>query len=164
MAAIEAELLRIEEAATYSSQSQFSQAKIWRAVNLTLGSLATALAAAAGGGSLANLLGKTQAALVALAAAVVGALMTSINANRRAEQAHASANAYLSLQGDARITRTVDLHDTDAEAARAKLAELSARRDEINKAAEIPFYIAYLLGKLNVRRGGTTYQVDRRED
>ncbi len=158
--AIEDELHRIEEAAIYASQSQFSQAKIWRAVNLVLGSLATGLAAAAGGGSLANLIGRTVAGLVALAAAVVGALMTSINANRRAEQAHVSANAYLSLQADARIARTVDLAGIDIKAARARLAELSARRGEINKGAEIPFYLAYLLGRRNVERGGTTYEVD----
>lgn len=158
--AIEDELRRIEEAATYASQSQFSQAKIWRAVNLFLGTLATALAAAAGGGVLANLIGKTEAGLVALAAAVVGALMTSINANRRAEQAHVAANAYLSLQADARIARTVDLAGMTLEAARARLAELSARREEINKGAEIPFYLAYLLGRRNVERGGTTYEVD----
>ena len=161
--AIEDELSRIEEAATYASQSQFSQAKIWRAVNLVLGGLATGLAAAAGGGALANLIGKTVAGLVALGAAVVGALMTSINANRRAEQAHVSANAYLSLQADARIARTVDLPSMDLEAARAQLAELSARREEINKSAEIPFYLAYLLGRRNVGRGGTTYEVDSGE-
>jgi hypothetical protein len=159
--AVEAELARIEESCIYSSQSQFSQAKLWRAANLTLGVLATALAAAAGGGTLANILGKTQAALIALAAAVAGAVMTSVNANRRAEQAHISANAYLSLQADARMMRTIDLPGMDFDGARSRLAELSARRDEINKAAEIPFTVAYWLGKLNVRRGATRYEVDK---
>ncbi len=159
--AIENEFRRIEEAAMYAGQSQFSQAKVWRATNLVMGTLATGLAAASGGGALANIIGKTVAALVALAAAVVGALMTSINANRRAEQAHVSANAYLSLQTDARVARTIDLPGMDIDAARARLAELSSRRDEINKAAEIPLAVAYWLGKLNISRGGTTYEIDK---
>jgi len=158
---IEAELQRIEEAAIHSSQAQFSQAKIWRTVNLSLGIMASGLAAASGGAILASAIGRTEAGLVALGSAVVGAVLTSVNANRRAEQAHLSANAYLSLQSDCRILRTVDLPALDIETARGQLAELAARRDEVNRTTEIPLGIAFWLGKLNIRRGGTEYAVDK---
>jgi hypothetical protein len=161
IAAIDHELRRIEEAAIYSSQSQFVQAKIWRAVNLGLGAPASILAAVSAGTGLANAGARTLAAVLALIAAGLGAVMTTLNSNRRAEQAHMSANAYLKLQNDARIARTIDLPGMDLPKARALLNDLDGRRDEINRSAEIPFAVAYWLGKRNIERGGTTFEVDK---
>jgi len=59
--AIEDELLRIEEGATYSSQSQFEQAKLWRGTNLVLGVPAAALAGVAGATALASTTGRVTA-------------------------------------------------------------------------------------------------------
>jgi hypothetical protein len=42
------ELKRVEEAATHSSQTQFSSAKFWRGLNLALGVPSAVLAAVAG--------------------------------------------------------------------------------------------------------------------
>jgi hypothetical protein len=52
--AIEDELSRMEESATYSSQSQFAQAKLWQGVNLLVGLAAGLLAAILGGTALAG--------------------------------------------------------------------------------------------------------------
>src|SRR5437879_2857865 len=107
-AAIEKELRRIEEAALYSGQSQFQQAKIWRTVNIGLGAPASILAAVSAGTGLASAGARTLAAVLALIAAGLGAVMTTLNSNRRAEQLHISANAYLKLQNDARVARTIE--------------------------------------------------------
>lgn len=156
---IEDELGRIEESAKYSAESQFVQAKIWRLVNLVLGIPAATLAAVAGATGLASTAGRTPAAIMALVAAGLGAVMTTLNAGRRAEQAHVSANAYRMLQNDARVAKNIDLHGSSVDQARSGLSELMGRQADISKAAEIPFRIAYWLGKRNIRRGGTEYQV-----
>jgi hypothetical protein len=86
--AMKEELERIEEGAEYSSNSQFEQAKLWRGTNLVLGVPAAVLAAVAGGTALASTAGRVVAGVLALCAAGLGAVMTTLNAARRAEQAH----------------------------------------------------------------------------
>jgi len=159
--AIEDELKRIEESATYSSQSQFAQAKLWQSVNLVVGLPAALLAAISGGTALAGLVGKDAAAAMALGAAAFAALALTLNASERARQSHASANAYLALLGAARRLRTVGLNGRPFEEARAELDDLARRHDETNQAAPIPSRWAFWRGRKNVERGGTTYAVDK---
>jgi hypothetical protein len=111
--ALLAEVERIEEAATYSAQTQFSSGKFWRGLNLLLGTAAAALAAVAGATGLSEATGPETAAIIALVAAALAAVMTTLNAAQRAEQSRVSANAYLALQGDARVFRTIDLDRLD---------------------------------------------------
>src|SRR5579875_2856596 len=118
------ELRRIEEAATYSSQTQFSSAKFWRGLNLALGVPAAALAAVAGTTVLADASNAKTGAIIALISAALTAVMTTLNAAQRAEQSRASANAYLTLQTDARVLRTIDLPALGADEARQRLEEL----------------------------------------
>jgi hypothetical protein len=87
--------------------------------------------------------------------------MTTINAARRTAQSHVAANAYLSLEADARVAREVDLPQQDFEQARAALGELLARRDEINKSADIPSFYAYWRGRRNIEKGRLTPEVDK---
>jgi hypothetical protein len=56
------------------------------------------------------------AAWLALAAAGLGAVVTTLNAARRSGQAHIAANAYLSLESDARVAREVDLPSQEYDA------------------------------------------------
>jgi hypothetical protein len=161
LSAIENELARIEEAARYSAQSQFVQAKTWRLVNLVIGIPSAVLAAIAGGTILASTGYRALAGILALASAGLGAIVTTLNAARRAEQAHVSANSYLGLENDARVARTVDLPRLSFDDARSALKELEGRRSEINQGAEIPSWIAYWRGRRNIQRGGTRYEVDR---
>ncbi len=156
-----AELRRLEESARYSAQAQFAQAKIWRATHFWLGAPAAALAAIAGSTGLATDAGRTVLAVLALGAAALGAVLTTLNPARRAELAHTVANAYLALENDARIARTVDLHHLHVDALRERLAVLAARRSEVNAAAEIPFRVAYWSAKRNIASGATTYEVDK---
>ena len=159
--AITAELSRIEEGAEHSSNSQFEQAKLWRGTNLVLGVPAAVLAAVAGATALASTAGRVVAGILALCAAGLGAVMTTLNAARRAEQAHVAGNAYLGLRNDARRLRTIDLPALPVSEARQALEELTGRESEINNGAPIPSRIAFWLGRRNIARGGTTYRVDQ---
>lgn len=159
--AIADELSRIEEATTYSSQSQFSSAKFWRGLNLVLGVPAAALAAIAGTTVLADASTAKTGAVIALISAALTAVMTTLNAAQRAEQSRAAANAYLSLQGDARLLRTVDLAGLDQVEARQRLDELAQRRSAINETAPVPAFLAYRLGRRNIAKGRQTYEIDK---
>jgi len=158
---IAAELSRIEEAATYSSQTQFSSAKFWRGLNLSLGVPAAALAATAGTTVLADVWSAKTGAIVALVSAALTAIMTTLNAAQRAEQSQASAGAYLALQSDARVLRSIDLPGLEHDEARQRLEELAQRRKAINETAPVPAFLAYLLGKRNIEKGRQLYEVDK---
>jgi hypothetical protein len=158
--ALEKELRRIEEAVTYSAQSQFEQAKIWRGTNLFVGGPAAVLAAVSGATGLASATNRTFAAVTALVAAGLGAIVTTLNAAHRADAAHVAANAYLSLQTDARQMRKLDLPGLDFTTARARVAELTTRQQDVNTTSDIPARVAYALGKRNVTKNRQTYEVD----
>jgi hypothetical protein len=158
---VDAELKRVEEAATYSAQAQFSSSKFWRGLNLALGVPAAALAAVAGATGLADAADARTAAVIALIAAALTAVMTTLNAAQRAEQSHGAANAYLALQGDARILRTIDLPSLEHGEARQRLSELVERRNAINETAPVPAFLAYWFGKRNIEKGRQKYEVDK---
>lgn len=158
---LDTELQRLEESAMYSAQIQFESAKQWRSVNLVLGLPASVLAALAGATALASTTGRIVAGVLALAAAGFGAILTTVNASHRTNQASAAANAYLEIQGAARQARTIDLPYQQVDEARAVLAEITARRDEQNRTAEVPSRRAYRKAKKNIEAGGQSYAVDR---
>lgn len=156
-----AELERIEETAKNSAQTQFSSGKFWRGLNLCLGVPAAVAAAVAGAAGLADSANAQTAAVIALIAAALTAVMTTLNAAQRAEQSRIAANAYLDLQGDARVARTIDVPGLDLDDRRARLQELIERRNTINASAPIPSFIAYRLGQRNLEKGRQTYEVDK---
>ncbi|MFF2613433.1 SLATT domain-containing protein [Kitasatospora sp. NPDC058046] len=158
--AIEAELKRLEESAMYSGQMQFEMTKQWRGVNLGLGLPASVLAAISGAAALASTAGRVPAGILALVASGLGAILTTINASHRMNQAAAAANAYLEIQTAARQAREIDLSYWSIDEARQALAELTARRDEQNKTAEPPNKRAYKRAQSNIDSGGQTYAVD----
>lgn len=154
------ELDRLEESARDSGTGQFEQAGIWRAVNLIFGLPASVLAAVAGATGLASTSNRVAAGSLALAASAFGAILTVINASQRTNQATAAANAYREIQSAARQARLVDLPWIDEDAARTALAELTARRDEVNKNAEPPNRIAWKRARKSIKVGSQTYAVD----
>jgi hypothetical protein len=159
--AIRNELSRIEESAKLSAQAQFEQAKYWRAVNLILGVPAGVLAAVAGATALASTTGRVAAGVIALVAAGLSAITTTLNSAQRIEQGQAAGNLYLALQSDARIARETDLPRQSFDEARAALAELRVRQDEINQSSALPARYAYWRAKKNIERGGQHYEIDR---
>jgi hypothetical protein len=159
--AIEVELRRVEESATYSSQGQFEQMKQWRVFNLVFGTIASVLAAASGATVLASSSGHVVAGILALVAAGFGAVLTTVNASERMNQAAAAANAYLAIQTGARQLRLIDLPVLAVDDARAALAELTARQDEQNKTAEPINRRARRKAQKNIDAGSQTYAVDQ---
>lgn len=77
--ALAAELKRIEESADHSSQGQFEQSKSWRRCFHWLGGSAAALAAAAGATGVARIADGVLAGVLALVAAGLGALVTTLD-------------------------------------------------------------------------------------
>ncbi|WP_432193588.1 SLATT domain-containing protein [Streptomyces sp. bgisy027] len=160
-AAIADELRRLEESAMYSAQMQFETGKHWRGVHLMLGIPTGLLAAVAGTTVLVESTGRVAAGILALVSAGLSAIMTTVNAPQRMTHATTCANAYLEVQTAARQARTVDLPVLPVDEVRAMLAELTARRDEQNRAADPPGRRAYRRAQANIRHGGQTYAVDR---
>lgn len=152
---------RVEESARYSAQTQFEYSKTWRRVDRWIGGLAAALAAAAAAGGLSEVFSARWAGLVALAAAVFGAVSTALGAPKAKDRAHASANALLALQQDARIFIKVDLPTLSDEDAREQLRTLVARLQELNATAEIPSSRAWKRAKRGVEGGSQTYEADK---
>ena len=159
--AISNELQRLEESAKYSSQGQFEQAKQWRSVNLGLGVPTSLLAAVSGATVLSDTGYAVLGGILALAAAAGGAILTTLNASHRMNQASAAANAYLEVQTAARQARLIDLPGLDIGDARSTLAELTARRDEQNKTAEIINVRARKKAQKSIGSGGQNYAVDQ---
>jgi hypothetical protein len=160
LAAITDELWRLEESAMFSAQAQFEEAKHWRRVNLMLGVPTTLLAAVAGTTALVESTGRVTAGILALMSAGLGAVLTTVNAPQRVSQAIGCANAYLEVQTAARQARKVDLTHHSLDEGRAKLAELTARRDEQNRTADPPGPRAYRRAQSNITQGGQTYTAD----
>jgi hypothetical protein len=145
----------------YSAQGQFERAKFWRGLNLALGVGAAVLAAVAGVVGLASDKARILSGVLALLAAGIVSVLTTVNADRRHSQAAAAANAYLEIQTAARQLHAVDLPRLDYDTARNRLAELTARRDEINKTADMPSHRAYHRAKANIEHDGQQYNVDK---
>lgn len=158
---IAAEINRIHESALWSSQGQFEQMKLWRAMNIVLGTPAAVLAAIAGGTSLAEGGSSSTSGVLALVSAGFGAALTALNPSRRVSTAQAAANAYLGIQTDARQLLTIRLVGLSRDDALEQLATLTARRDEVSSTADPPSTYAYWRSKRNIARsGGQDYEVD----
>ena len=76
-------------------------------------------------------------------------------------QAQASANAYLELQTAARQLLTIDLTVMAQADTRSTLAELTARRDEVNRTSDAPSRYARWKAKRNMAEGGQQYEIDQ---
>lgn len=157
---IRAEASRVHESAMYTSQTQFEYSKTWRRVDRWIGGTAAALASLSAAGGLSEVLSARWAGLIALLAALTGAIATTLGAPKAKDRAHSTANALLALQQDARIFVNIDLDTMDLDDAREHLKSLVARQQELNATAEIPSGRAWRKGKANVARGGQTYQAD----
>ena len=154
------EAKRVHESAMYSAQNQFEYSKTWRRVDRWLGGSAALIAALSGAGGLSVVISAKWAGLVALVAAGLGAVATSLGAPKAKDRAHSSANALLALQQDTRIFLNIDLDNLEDDEAREQLRTLVARQQELNATAEIPSGRAWKKAQKNINNGRQTYEVD----
>ncbi|MGH2460422.1 MAG: SLATT domain-containing protein [Chloroflexota bacterium] len=155
---IRREAEKVHEAATYASETQFEYAKNWRRVDRWLGSASAALAAVAGVGGLSQVLTAKWAGLIAVLAALVGAVAASISAPKTKEKASVAANSYRALQQDVRVFLRIDLGAMSSEDARQKLQELVDRLQQLNREAEIPSKKAWERARAQIEGGSQRYE------
>ena len=154
------EVHRLHESILWSAQTQFEQLKRWRSIHYWLGVLAAVLAVLAGAGGLAKFHIWWLPPSLALAAAALGAVLTTLNPAQKAAQARAAATEYQELQTVARQLLTVDLAALSMNEARDRLSDLTARKDSLNTTAEPPGSTAYQKTKKLLESGGQTYEQD----
>jgi hypothetical protein len=158
--AIADELRRLEEDATYASQSQFEASKFWRLWHWTLGIPAAVLAAVAGFTGLASVTGRIPAAILALIAAVMGGLLTVVEPNKRGRQAQAAGVAYNEVRVGARQARSVYLPSAQIEEGRRRLSGLTEQKNQVDRVAEPTNTYAFWRAKRNVEAGRLRHVVD----
>lgn len=154
------EIHRLHESILWSAQTQFEQLKRWRAIHYWVGVLAAVLAALAGAGGLAKFHIWWLPPSLALGAASLSAVLTTLNPAQKAAQARTAATGYQELQTEARQFLTVDLAALSKNGARDRLFDLTARKDSLNKTAEPPGGAAYKKTKKLLESGGQTYEQD----
>lgn len=154
------ELRRLEEDATYASQSQFETSKYWRLWHWLLGIPAAVLAAIAGFTGLASVAGRVPAAILALIAAVLGGLLTTVEPNKRVRQGQTAGVAYNEVRIGARQARLVDLPAAQLEDARSQLRDLTEQKLQVDRVAEPPNTYAFWRARRNVVAGRLEHVVD----
>jgi hypothetical protein len=158
---IRREAENVHEAVKYASETQFEYAKRWRRVDRWLGSAAAAFAAVAGVGGLSNVFPARVAGLIAVIAALTGAVAASISAPKTKEKASIAANSYRALQQDVRIFLRIDLETMSEDDARQGLQELVDRLQQLNREAEIPSPRAWEKARKQVESGSQTYETEQ---
>jgi hypothetical protein len=121
---------------------QYEQAVLWRRINLWIGLVVGALAAATGTTGLVAKNSVAAAALAACATFAAGAL-TTLNASQRKVQASAAGAAYRELESEARRLRYVELPYVSLADALTKVRAITARRMSLQKVAEPPSAAAF---------------------
>jgi hypothetical protein len=151
---------RVHETALSASETQFEHAKRWRRVDRLIGAIAAFLAAIAGVGGLSQIISARWAGLVAIMAAGVGAVGASLGASQTKEKAGVSANAYRTLQQDARIFINIDLPSLTKEEASKRLQRLVETQQQLNREADIPSAKAWSSAKENLAGGAQEFKAD----
>lgn len=143
---LDREIIRSRDA----GQVQYEQAVLWRRINLWIGLVVGALAAASGTTGLVAKNSVTAAVLAACATFAAGAL-TTLNASQRKVQASAAGAAYRELEAEARRLQYVELPYVSLADALTKLRAITARRMSLQKVAEPPSAAAFRRADRNRR-------------
>jgi hypothetical protein len=133
-----------------AGQVQYEQAVLWRRINLWIGLVVGALAAASGTTGLVAKNSVAAAMLAACATFAAGAL-TTLNASQRKVQASAAGAAYRELESEARRLRYVELPFVSLADALTKLRAVTSRRMSLQKVAEPPSAAAFRRADRNRR-------------
>jgi hypothetical protein len=133
--AVAAEFCRIEEVCARAARAQWETVRIWRVINLGLGSSAVVSAGVAGSVVLAGDRVPVVAGALALLAAMLTTVISMVGPARKESQAVDAAKAYQSAETAARQSRQVDLPGHTFPQARQSLGELTDRWHAANRTA-----------------------------
>ena len=133
--AVAAEFCRIEEICARAARAQWETVRIWRVINLGLGSSAVIAAGVAGSVVLAGNRFPVMAGALALVAAMLTTVISMVGPARKENQAVEAAKAYQSAETAARQSRQVDLPGHTFAQARQSLGELTERWHAANRSA-----------------------------
>lgn len=159
--AIAKEADRLHESAVWSNQNHFEATKWWRFWHWTLGFGASAASAVAGVLVFAQGQVPLTAGLAMLGAITVAA-HTTLNPDRRAESAQATAAKFLGLRNRARQLRDVDVPFEELGVLLARLDELSRDMQDVVESADTVPRRAYKRAKRNIEKdGGQQFEVDK---
>jgi hypothetical protein len=156
------EAQRIEEGTAFTAKEHFTAAEVWRAAHFTLGLITVVLATLAGAKAFSKFdADGTIAGWLSIIVAVLSAVTTFLNPNKRATEHLSAGNKYDALTSKARIFRTIDCWgDGSDNSLASKLKTYSEERSTLNKASPPLFWLAYRIAKRNIERGQTTFAVD----
>lgn len=133
--AVAAEFCRIEEICSRAARAQVETVRIWRVINLGLGSSAVVAAGVAGSVVLAGDRFPVIAGALALVAAMLTTVISMVGPARKENQAVEAAKAYQSAETAARQARQVDLPGHTFAQARQSLGDLTERWHAANRSA-----------------------------
>ncbi|HEY0539860.1 MAG TPA: hypothetical protein VGD53_15905 [Actinoallomurus sp.] len=133
--AVAAEFCRIEEICSRAARAQWETVRIWRVINLGLGSTAVIAAGVAGSVVLAGDRFPVMAGALALVAAMLTTIISMVGPARKENQAVEAAKAYQSAETAARQARQVDLPGHTFAQARQGLCDLTERWHAANRTA-----------------------------
>lgn len=145
----------------WSNQNHFESTKWWRGIHWLLGFLAAAASAVAGILAFAQ-----DQMLVTAGLAVLGAITiaahTTLNPDRRAESAHATATRFLGLRNRARQIKDVYAPYEPIEALLPRLESLTQDMQEAAEGADAVPRRAYKKAKRNIEKDkGQLFEVDK---
>lgn len=159
--AIRDEADRLHESAVWSNQIHFESAKWWRGVHWVLGFLAAAASAVAGVLAFAQDQVLWTAGLAVLGAITIAA-HTTLNPDRRAESAQATATKFLGLRNRARQVKDIYGPYEPLDDLLARLELLTHDMHEAAEGADAVPRLAYRKAKRNIEKDkGQDFQVDR---
>lgn len=158
--AIRDEADRLHESAVWSRQNHFESAKWWRSVHWLLGFLAAAASAVAGILAFAQDQMLWTAGLAVLGAITIAA-HTTLNPDRRAESAQATATSFLGLRNRARQVKDIFGPYEPLDALLARLETLTHDMQEASEVADSVPRLAYKRTKRNIEKDkGQSFKAD----
>lgn len=157
---LSAEAQRIEEDAEHSMKGHYNAADRWGRHHLGVGLPAAILAAVAGAAAFKQL--PEVAGTLAILSTALTTVLTFLKPSERAENHKAVAGQYIVLRNRARIFREIELADgLEMAAAKQRLLELAAVRDELNQGALSIPRKDYEKAKRDIDEGRSRYRADQ---
>lgn len=157
---IAVELMRIEEDCTHSSKAHFNAAERWSGYHYCLGIPCVVISSLAGIAIFKEY--PIFTSLMAILVAILTALITFLKPSEIASGHNASGTLYLTLKGDARKFRTVDLDiERDDKILSHRLNEFTERRNNLNTNSRQFSKSDFLKAKAGIDAGESQYEIDK---